>query len=276
MKQQAAVLAGFWRRAAAFFIDSLILLVPNTAVNFGLGEHTSIALLINIVINGAYFAGLHSSAKQATPGKMLFGIRVTDMEGNRISVQRAIARFFATWLSAIVLMIGYLMAAFTARKQALHDIVCKTLVVNRDADPTEIVENNDTMPLTFGVIAIAIVWVLLPGAGILGAVAIPAYQDRVTRAGLADAVQKAGPFKKEVEEALISRRPIPAGKRSMDSRYIESVVIEPSGQVTLNVASNARGGKVFFAPLQARGGPVEWRCWSEGLAEQMISAVCKN
>ncbi len=274
--KQAAVLAGFWRRAAAFFIDSVVLLVPNTVVNIALGDHSTAALAINILVNGAYFAGFHSSAKQATPGKMLFGIRVTDMEGNRIGIRRAIGRFFATWLSALILMVGYLMAAFTARKQALHDIVCKTLVVNRDAEASDIVENNDTMPVTFGVIVIAVIWCLVPGAGVLAAIAIPAYQDRVARAGLSEAVRKAEPFKKEVEEALQSRRPIPAGKRTMDSRYVESVVIEPSGQVTLNVAKDARGGQVFFAPLQARGGPVEWRCWSEGLAQSLMSAVCKN
>jgi len=121
--------AGFWRRMAAFILDSLLLLVPQMALNVAIGGN--IAFLLNIVISAGYFAGMHASAKQATVGKMAFGIKVTDMYGARISVGRATGRYFATWLSAIILFIGYFMAAFTDRKRALHDMIAGTLVVDR-------------------------------------------------------------------------------------------------------------------------------------------------
>ena len=76
-----------------------------------------------------YFALLESSAKQGTLGKMALGIRVTDLDGNRISFGRATGRYFAKFISAIILYIGFIMAAFTAKKQALHDIIASTLVI---------------------------------------------------------------------------------------------------------------------------------------------------
>lgn len=69
-----------------------------------------------------------SSARQATLGKMALRLRVTDLDGNRISFGRASARHFAKYLSGLILAIGYIMAAFTERHQALHDMVAGTLV----------------------------------------------------------------------------------------------------------------------------------------------------
>jgi uncharacterized RDD family membrane protein YckC/Tfp pilus assembly major pilin PilA len=271
------VLAGFWRRAAALFVDLLILAVPQTLVNLALAGSSSIALAINMVMGAAYFAGFHSSARQATPGKMAFGIKVGDMAGARISIGLAIARFFATWLSSLILGIGYLVAAFTAKKQALHDLLCKTIVINRAATPEEIAENSDTMPLTTGVILISVVWLVVPLIGIVAAVFIPVYQDRIVRAKVTDAIVKAEPFKQEVVEALASRRPIPAGKRRIDSQYVDSVAIEPSGQITITLSKErARGGQVFFAPLATKGGIVEWRCWSEGVSQAVLTAACRS
>ena len=82
-----------------------------------------------LLIDWIYEATLESSSKQATVGKMVLGLKVTDEHGNRISFARASARFFSKILSRMTLFIGYIMAGFTARKQALHDIIAGTLVV---------------------------------------------------------------------------------------------------------------------------------------------------
>lgn len=63
-------------------------------------------------------------------GKLALGIRVTDLEGRRISFPRALGRYFAKFLSAIILGVGFLMVAWTQRKQGLHDMICGTLVLN--------------------------------------------------------------------------------------------------------------------------------------------------
>jgi len=75
-----------------------------------------------------YEATLESSSRQATLGKMAMGLRVTDEQGRRISFARATARYFSKILSGMILFIGYIMAGFTARKQALHDLIAGTLV----------------------------------------------------------------------------------------------------------------------------------------------------
>jgi len=75
-----------------------------------------------------YSAFMLSSSYQATLGKMIFGMKVTDLSGNRISFARATGRHFAKWVSAAILFVGFLMVAFTERKQGLHDMLAGTLV----------------------------------------------------------------------------------------------------------------------------------------------------
>jgi uncharacterized RDD family membrane protein YckC len=85
--------------------------------------------IITQAIAWIYEAWMTSSDRQATVGKMAVGLKVTDLNGQRISFARATGRHFAKILSAMVLFIGYIMAAFTERKQGLHDILAGTLVV---------------------------------------------------------------------------------------------------------------------------------------------------
>jgi uncharacterized RDD family membrane protein YckC len=72
---------------------------------------------------------MESSSWQAMLGKRALGIIVTDENGNRLTFGRATGRYWAKFLSYFILMIGFLMAAFTPKKQALHDMVANTLVV---------------------------------------------------------------------------------------------------------------------------------------------------
>ena len=75
---------------------------------------------------------MESSSKQGTVGKMILNLRVVDMLGNRISFGRATGRFFGKILSGLILNIGYIMAAFTEKKQALHDMLAGCLVIYDD------------------------------------------------------------------------------------------------------------------------------------------------
>jgi uncharacterized RDD family membrane protein YckC len=76
-----------------------------------------------------HFTLLEASSSQATVGKMALGVKVTDLEGRRISWGRANARFWSEIISYATIMIGFMMAGFTERKRALHDIIGGTLVV---------------------------------------------------------------------------------------------------------------------------------------------------
>src|ERR1700693_2550295 len=137
---------GFWIRVVAAIIDAIILRIVVAPVGMifgGLGmagmmsgiPHRGLRFLgggitIILLIFGSwlYEAFMESSSYQATLGKMIFGMKVTDLNGNRISFERATGRHFAKWLSGMILGIGYIMVGFTERKQGLHDLLAGTLV----------------------------------------------------------------------------------------------------------------------------------------------------
>jgi len=156
--------AGFWERVAAYLIDGLILSIPFGAVvaalifmfgGFGMMLHRNAAdtpvdpgavlalmapmfgifflgMFAFIALQWLYFAGMESSDRQATFGKSVMSLRVSNYDGQRISFGHATGRFFAKIVSGMIpLAIGYIMAAFTAKKQALHDLIAGTLVLKR-------------------------------------------------------------------------------------------------------------------------------------------------
>lgn len=136
------VYAGFWKRTAAYFIDMFVVIVASIVVGavVGLvlgasggdgGVVMGLVQVLTSLAGIAYFAAFHASALQATPGKMAVGIKVARSDGEPISFLRGVGRYFASILSSLVLMLGYVMAGFTDRKQALHDMVCDTVVVDR-------------------------------------------------------------------------------------------------------------------------------------------------
>jgi len=86
------------------------------------------ALALAVVGAWLYEALLTSSSWQGTVGKRLLSLKVTDLGGNRISFARATGRFFAKILSRMIWHIGFIMVAFTQRKQGLHDFLAGTLV----------------------------------------------------------------------------------------------------------------------------------------------------
>jgi uncharacterized RDD family membrane protein YckC len=139
--------AGFWIRFVAAVIDGLALGIVVWPVSMilalmigvaggrvdmpGVGIHLVRGIVVwslFIFAGWIYEASMESSSKQATLGKMALGLKVTDEYGNRITFARASARFFSKLLSRMILFIGYIMAGFTARKQALHDMIAGTLV----------------------------------------------------------------------------------------------------------------------------------------------------
>lgn len=136
--------SGFWRRAVASLMDSALLngvivsmcyfyalLTESIPLHREMGMLALVALMFGVLLRWLYFTLLESSALQATFGKRIVGIAVTDEQGERISLARANGRYWAKIISFCTGGIGYLMVVFTARKQALHDILAGTLVVRR-------------------------------------------------------------------------------------------------------------------------------------------------
>ncbi len=136
--------AGFWIRVVAALIDGFLLMIvvwPFYIYVLGISMSTMTIfsksyfsmVLLGLAIGWLYSAGMESSKYQGTLGKMAVSIKVTDMNGKRISFGKATARFFSKYLSAVILYIGYFMIAFTKKKQGLHDLIANTLVVKKAA-----------------------------------------------------------------------------------------------------------------------------------------------
>jgi uncharacterized RDD family membrane protein YckC len=152
--------AGFWVRFAAYLIDGLILSIPFGFLaivliflfgGFGMmlrrnpiDAHEAaflagpvilfflMGILFLMALSWLYHAGMESSARQATFGKASMSLRVTNLEGQRISFGHATGRFFAKIVSGMIPFgIGFIMAGFTERKQALHDLIAGTLVLRK-------------------------------------------------------------------------------------------------------------------------------------------------
>ena len=276
MKAQSIVPlhAGFWRRGAASVVDSLVLFVPNLLVTLAFPD--LVGLLLQMAIGVAYFSLMHASASQATVGKRAFGIKVTDLEGNRIGFGRALARVPAMWLSGVILGIGFLMAAFTGRKQALHDMICGTLVVNRGAEPAAVAAGGDTMPLTGGVWAVVVLLLVLPFfGGMLAAIAIPAYQDYTIRAKVAQVINEAMALRRTVETAHQSKRSWPTGPQPVASPFVRSAEIDSEGRVVMTVADEVvRGGRIHFTPSES-GGAIQWQCSASDIAPRYLPQACR-
>ncbi|WP_237714110.1 RDD family protein [Novosphingobium sp. Rr 2-17] len=150
---------GFWWRVLAYIIDAIILSIVGSIlgriVGFsmmpmsGMGANANLfasgamfgVFGLSVVLNWIYFAGMESSKFQGTVGKLAIGLVVTDMHGDRISFMRATGRYFAKILSGIILSIGFIMVAFTQRKQGLHDLIASTLVY-KTRDPGAVISEE--------------------------------------------------------------------------------------------------------------------------------------
>lgn len=134
---------GFWIRFVAKIIDGIILWLINFPIGllFGIspmGPKPGVQLgtiifcqIISYAI-AITFTVFFLTTKGATPGKMLVGLKVINADGTeKISIGKAVGRFFAEILSGLILAIGYLIAAFDSEKRALHDHICNTRVVKK-------------------------------------------------------------------------------------------------------------------------------------------------
>ncbi len=140
--------ASFWRRALAALVDFplaclftvlFVLVVTVAALLIAevmgaraeteqeIGE--ALALAAGVISQWLYFGLSESSRWQATLGKRILGIRVTDFEGNRINFQKATNRYFAKYLSALPAGLGFAKVLLSENRQALHDSLAGTLVL---------------------------------------------------------------------------------------------------------------------------------------------------
>jgi uncharacterized RDD family membrane protein YckC len=147
MNDQSFVFAGFWRRFAAYMLDWVLVMLALQFVNpyfvkqlqalpfldgFTAQRIAAVAeMWVAVLVIWSYYAGMESSPLRGTLGKLSIGLYVADETGQRISFGRATGRHVAKGLSGVILAIGFLMSGWTARKQALHDMISGCMVLRR-------------------------------------------------------------------------------------------------------------------------------------------------
>ena len=117
--------SGFWNRFVGLLIDVGILIFPSMLIVMILADEG------NFFLSLAYFAGFWA-VWGATPGKRLLGMSIERPDGSRIGPGRAVARYFAAFLSMLLLGVGFVMIGLRADKRGLHDLICDTVVVQRE------------------------------------------------------------------------------------------------------------------------------------------------
>jgi uncharacterized RDD family membrane protein YckC len=131
-----AIHVGFWQRNAALTVDLLVFVPPLALLNYLPKWPVGWDMLLCLAWGWLYWAGMESAVWQATLGKCLLGIKVVDSQGYRIGFGRATGRYFGKLVSGLVpFLIGFVMAGFTPRKQALHDLIASTFVVFKAVQP---------------------------------------------------------------------------------------------------------------------------------------------
>lgn len=151
--------AGFWMRLVAFIIDAIIIGVLQSFVFVPILGVLGISIfnstpdmsdpdqvagmvativaamgtvwILAMIIQILYFTFMESSKYQATVGKLALGLMVTDVNGAKLDFTKALVRNLCRIISNITMLIGYIIAGFTEKKQALHDIIAGTLVVKK-------------------------------------------------------------------------------------------------------------------------------------------------
>ena len=139
---------GFWIRVLAYIIDAMILQFATSIFlgigvgvalsAFGTGEAVGGVVLVVVyglalALNWLYFAIMESSTWRGTLGKQALKLVVTDEHGDRIGFGRATGRYFAKFLSSMIILFGFFMVGWTQRKQGLHDMIAGTLVQRADS-----------------------------------------------------------------------------------------------------------------------------------------------
>ncbi|MBN8737447.1 MAG: RDD family protein [Xanthomonadales bacterium] len=313
--------AGFWRRVAAWLVDALLVAALDAAFTLSFGtallvawamlggiDDAAMTRLVDIALQpfGAvlawlYFAVCETSRWQATPGKRVLGLRVVDERGRRIGFARASARCFGKILSVLLLGIGFLLAGWTARKQALHDLVAGCCVVRKngfaawqrgqgaqvEAILAQAAPAHAGMP-GWAVALVVIVGCVLvvPVLAILAMVAIPVYEGHAVREEIAQGVASTERPRALIAQYIGERGALPRSNadlglprpETIQARYVSSIRVA-DGKVVVTYGNEAaraiHGGHVVISPV-GNAAMLRWLCSSPDIRETLLPSNCRD
>ena len=255
-------------RGMAFILDLVLMSVLDFAV-----RQAAIALHVPVghwvLIVPALYLGLPPATPlQATLGKRMVGLRICDRSGQRIGVLRSLLRLAAFVPSIGILGAGFILAAFTPRRQALHDLAAGTFVVNRGATPAAIIQvpapvsamSRIGLVLGFSLLVWGVhtLWVALDG------------RNRHDEA--IELMVATYPYKEEVEKALRAGAPMPAP--TVVPRQARTMSARPDGTIVIEVSDDlAPGARLTLRPEAVPNGKYLWNCKAEGL--RYLPVACR-
>jgi hypothetical protein len=228
--------------------------------------------LLSLVFTWLYYALCESGSKQATFGKRLFHLRVSTLEGQRLSFGRATGRYFARYLSYMSLYIGFLIQPFTKHRQTLHDIIAGSIVI---ADQRS---GAWRVGIVAGLPAIS-------AFGIVVAIAIPSYQEYTAKAQVQTAIATLEPAKLLVTQFMIKNERVPealsvANFEPLLTPSIEAIGIAASGVIFAKFSPNASsalaGKHLGFFPFIGDGNTINWVCGSGEVQPTLLPSSCQT
>jgi uncharacterized RDD family membrane protein YckC/Tfp pilus assembly major pilin PilA len=279
---------GFWVRFAAHIVDGIIIGFAMIVLAFAwfmaaglaLGEQLSNLVSLGMVALGQFYhAYFVSSVRMATPGKRLCGLFVTDTDGHRLGFGRALWRNVAALFSYLTLYIGFIMAAFTPRKRALHDMLAGTVVHRQPGNSAAV-----------AIVIVVGVFFLVVILGILAAVAIPAFQDFSVRAKVSGVVMGMSQAKAPIaayagengawptswNQVLPADASNPIELVPNASREIaKEIRLEQGGAIVAIVKAGQKEGQIRMTPGKV-GDSIEWTCTSSPEIRKYVAESCRN
>lgn len=213
--------AGFWLRAGAYMIDGFIVAV--VSVVFNLILPAALSVVARLLVSAGYFTVMPVQNNGQTLGKMAAGVAIVRDDGSPLGYGRAFARWLGYLVSGITLCLGFVCAAFTPRKRALHDYIVDTRVVRVE---------ELSLGRKIAVIGAGLLFPLLVVLGIAAAIAIPRFSNLSTKAAEGSTKGRLGMLRSGLSIYYgDTEGNYPADLSALVPKYIPAV--EPTGVPTL-------------------------------------------
>ncbi|MBK8285136.1 MAG: RDD family protein [Ahniella sp.] len=302
--------ASFLTRFAAWFVDRILLIglaflslviVSLVAPLVGLDKSISDAiagmaiLAAMLLLPCVYFIYFEQTASGATPGKRLLGIRVANLDGQRISLGASFARTLVAGISSMFYSIGHLVALFTERNQAVHDLLASTVVIHATPRPGFDATGRTRqsgMGRGTGLFALILVGIFaITVIAIIAAITLPAYQDFTRRSHVTQAMNDTADLRARIQlhqeqnNGLCPRNGQPPfdqasayqGKFHAAVEFGPQYPGEPESCMALITIANTNAPSLDQAVvkmvLSADG---QWICSNVSIPERHLPSKCRN
>ena len=285
------IYAGFWARFLAAFLDILVIgacvillifaiaaLIAYNGRESLLYDRLALPLFYGVIIfiSVSYYILMESGDGCATLGKRWMNTKVLDTKGNQLTITRALARMIFRVLSFALPMIVFLIQPFTRRKQTLHDLLSRTVVLRANES------HKISIMATLLVLFMAL---MVPVLAVFSTAGLPVFQQRIQKVQMNHGLQLGKEATLAVAQFYRNNGRVPAvigdtGVKISTSAHVAGVEVNPqNGEITVvfsdTVRRNIRNKHLIFTPMQAADQSISWKCRSTDIEMQYLADICK-